>query len=65
MLGKVKWHNSVKGYGFIESPDLDKDIFFHISRVAPGYVPKENDAVEFDIGEGKKGSEALDVRKIG
>ncbi len=60
--GKVKWFNGDKGYGFIEQENGD-DLFVHQSEVQ-GRVLKEGDSVEFDIGEGKKGPCATNVKSI-
>ena len=58
--GKVKWFNSDKGFGFIERESGD-DLFVHHSEVRGGDI-REGDAVEFEIGEGKKGPCANNVR---
>ncbi len=58
--GTVKFFNSGKGFGFI-TPDDGKDLFFHISEVQ-GQEPKDGDKVEFEVGQGKKGPCATQVR---
>ncbi len=65
MLGKVKWFNSSKGYGFIESEEVGKDIFVHYSVIeGDGYKSlTEGESVEFDITEGPKGPQATKVVK--
>ena len=65
MHGTVKFFNSEKGYGFI-SRDGDEDVFVHYSNiVGENYrTLDEGQRVEFDIGPGRKGDEALNVRPV-
>ena len=65
MNGTVKFFNSEKGYGFI-SRDGDEDVFVHYSNiVGENYrTLDEGQRVEFDIGPGRKGDEALNVRPV-
>lgn len=65
-IGKIKWFNSEKGFGFIEPENGGKDLFVHFSNiVGDGYRSlDEGQKVEFDTGEGRKGPEALEVRAI-
>ena len=60
--GKVKWFNTEKGYGFIEQ-ESGSDLFVHVNDVG-GTVLQEGDSVEFEVGEGRKGPCAKDVRTI-
>lgn len=64
-VGKIKWFNDQKGYGFI-TPKNGKDVFIHHSAInMNGYrTLKENDEVEFEVVEGERGSQAANVRKI-
>lgn len=62
--GKVKWFNTQKGYGFIITDD-GKDLFVHFKDVEGGVnALKDNDTVEYETGEGKKGPQAVNVRKV-
>jgi cold shock protein len=60
--GKVKFFNSSKGFGFIQPDDGGQDLFVHVSGVQSGEDLSENQEVEFDIGSGKKGPCAENVR---
>ncbi|MDA8080339.1 MAG: cold-shock protein [Actinomycetota bacterium] len=61
--GTVKWFNSEKGFGFI-SQDNGADVFVHFSAIQMnGYrVLEEGQVVEFEVQEGPKGLQAVDVR---
>lgn len=64
MIGKVKFFNEAKGFGFIISEEAQGDIFFHHS-VIQGEKPKQDQTVEFETGEGRKGIEATTVSIAG
>jgi CspA family cold shock protein len=64
-VGKVKWFNDQKGYGFISREDGD-DVFVHFSEIqADGFKTlAENQEVSFDIKEGPRGLQAENVKVI-
>lgn len=63
--GTVKFFNNEKGYGFI-SREGEEDVFVHFSNISgDGYKTlEEGQAVEFEVGPGRKGPEALNVRPL-
>ncbi len=63
--GTVKFFNNEKGYGFISRDDGD-DVFVHYSNIAgDGYKSlEEGQAVQFEVGPGRKGDEALNVTAV-
>lgn len=60
--GTVKFFNESKGFGFITEEGIDKDHFVHISGLIDEI--REGDSVEFDLQEGKKGLNAVNVKVI-
>ncbi len=61
--GTVRWFSDEKGYGFIAPDEDGGDLFVHRSNVeASGQTLQEDQKVEFDIGPGRKGPEATNVR---
>ena len=64
-LCSVKFFNAEKGYGFISVTD-GEDVFVHYSNIeGEGYRSlDEGQTVEFEVGPGRKGPEALNVRKV-
>ena len=65
MKGTVKWFNNQKGYGFI-SDENGKDGFVHYSGLAgDGFKSlDEGQKVEFDVQDGAKGPQAVNVVKL-
>jgi cold shock protein len=64
--GTVKWFNNAKGYGFI-TRENGEDLFVHFkSIVGEGYKSlKQGEAVQFDVEQGTKGLQAVNVTKAG
>jgi len=62
--GRVKWFNDQKGFGFITVSDEEKDVFVHYTAISgSGFKSlQENQLVEFDIQQGPKGPQAVNVR---
>ncbi|WP_372751476.1 cold-shock protein [Labilibaculum sp.] len=58
--GTVKFFNESKGFGFIKNDETGEDIFVHVT----GLIDKidQNDEVTFDVVEGKKGMNAVNVK---
>jgi len=61
--GTVKFFNDGKGYGFITPDDGGKDIFVHVNGLN-GSSLNEGDKVSYDVEEGKKGLNAVNVSVI-
>ena len=60
--GSVKFFNPEKGYGFIKFDNSDQEIFVHKSGLIDNI--RDNDNVEFDVEQGLKGPNAVNVRVI-
>ena len=58
--GTVKFFNESKGYGFIKDLETEKEYFVHVSGLIDKV--KENDEVTFDLTEGRKGLNAVNVK---
>ncbi len=58
--GVVKFFNSTKGFGFIKEDGTDKEYFVHVSGLVDDV--RENDEVNFDLQDGKKGLNAVNVK---
>ena len=60
--GKVKFFNESKGYGFIKDAESDSEYFVHVTGLVDEI--KEDDDVTFELKEGKKGLNAVNVKLI-
>jgi CspA family cold shock protein len=58
--GKVKFFNTSKGFGFIQDSETGQDIFVHVTGLKQDI--REGDSVVFDVTQGKKGLNAVNVR---
>lgn len=58
--GIVKFFNQTKGFGFIKVDGSGQEVFVHVSGLKDDI--RENDAVTFDIEQGKKGPNAVNVK---
>jgi CspA family cold shock protein len=63
--GTVKWFNEKKGFGFLSQEDGD-DVFVHYSSIQNSGFKNldEGQSVEFEVQDGPKGLQAVDVRVI-
>ena len=60
--GTVKFFNNDRGFGFIAPDDGEKDVFVHKSNLIDGIT--EGDKVSYDVEEGEKGLNAVNVKVI-
>ncbi|MGZ3755824.1 MAG: cold-shock protein [Mucilaginibacter sp.] len=60
MQGTVKFFNESKGFGFIIPSDGSSEVFVHVTGLID--TIRENDSVTFDVEQGKKGINAVNVK---
>ena len=60
--GTVKFFNNTKGFGFITPADGGKDLFVHVSGLRDEI--RENDKVSYEVQNGQKGLNAINVRVL-
>jgi len=60
--GTIKFFNESKGYGFIKDDNSSSELFVHVSGLLEPV--SQDDKVEYEIAEGKKGQNAVNVKKI-
>ena len=61
--GVVKFYNESKGFGFIIDDQSGEEIFVHVTGLGSTAI-REGDKVSFDVKDGKKGPNAVDVSRI-
>jgi len=62
ITGTVKFFNEEKGFGFIKHDDSNKETFVHVNGLIDQI--EQNDRVQFDVQEGRKGLNAVNVKRI-
>lgn len=63
MKGTVKLFKAQKNFGFIETDEMDDDVFFHVSELEGDSI-EEGTEVEFDQEDGDRGPKAVDVKEV-
>lgn len=61
--GVIKFFNATKGYGFIKEDETGKEIFVHVTGLIDQPI-NQGDKVSFEISSGRKGDNAVNVKKI-
>jgi len=64
LQGTVKFFHDQKNYGFIETDEMDDDVFFHKDDQDDHIDVEEGDEVEFDQEEGDRGPKAVNVTEV-
>lgn len=64
MKGTVKFFHDQNGYGFIETDEMEDDVYFNVDDQDDGFEVEEGDEVEFDQEEGDKGPKATGITLV-
>lgn len=66
VIGTVKWFNDTKGFGFVTPEGGNEDLFIHFSSIQmDGFKTlKENQKISFEITEGPKGKQAINIQPV-
>ncbi|AEP36852.1 cold-shock protein [Taylorella asinigenitalis] len=66
VIGTVKWFNDTKGFGFVTPEGSNEDLFIHFSSIQmDGFKTlKENQKISFEITEGPKGKQAINIQPV-
>jgi len=64
MKGKISKYLSYRGYGFISVEEMEKDIFFHMSKYPATELPIQGQLLEFTVEETPKGKEAVNIKIV-
>ncbi|MCU0433202.1 MAG: cold shock domain-containing protein [Bacteroidia bacterium] len=61
--GVIKFFNATKGYGFIKDDETGREVFVHVTGLIDQPI-NQGDKVSFEISTGRKGDNAINVKKI-
>jgi CspA family cold shock protein len=64
LKGTVKFFHDQNGYGFIETDEMEDDVYFNVEDQDDGFEVEEGDEVEFDQEEGDKGPKATGITLV-
>ncbi len=62
-VGRITFFHARKGYGFIETDEIDEDVFFHASEI-DGPDPQEGQEIEFDVEQAPRGPRAVNIEMV-
>lgn len=64
MKGTVTFFHDQNGYGFIETDEMDDDVYFNVEDQEAGFEVEEGDEVEFEKEEADRGPKALNITLV-